>query len=214
MIQELIGTAVLETIYMVFVGAFFALLIGTPIGIIFYITQKDGIAENQLVHQVLGFIVNVTRSIPYVILMILMIPLTRMLIGTTVGTTATIFSLAASAAPFFSRLVEAALQEVDSGVLEAAKAMGSTNWDIIFRVLIPEALPSLISATTTTIINIVGYTAMAGSLGGGGLGAVAVRYGLYRRENGILLITVVLIVLMVQIIQFIGSRFAAKINKK
>ena len=146
--------------------------------------------------------------------MILMIPLTRMLIGTTVGTTATIFSLAASAAPFFSRLVEAALQEVDSGVLEAAKAMGSTNWDIIFRVLIPEALPSLISATTTTIINIVGYTAMAGSLGGGGLGAVAVRYGLYRRENGILLITVVLIVLMVQIIQFIGSRFAAKINKK
>ncbi|MBY0584097.1 methionine ABC transporter permease [Murdochiella massiliensis] len=211
---EILTQATLETLYMVFFGAAFAFILGTPIGILLYLTQKGGLSEKPALYRVVDAIVNIARSIPYVILMILLIPVTRAIIGTAIGSTATIFSLAASAAPFFARLVETALNEVDGGILEAAKAMGSTNRQIIFQVLLPEALPSLIQAMTTTIINLIGYTAMAGALGGGGLGAVAQRYGYYRRQEDLLWASVIVIVVVVQLIQLAGNTLARSIDKR
>lgn len=211
---EILTQATLETLYMVFFGAAFAFILGTPIGILLYLTQKGGLSEKPALYRVVDAIVNIARSIPYVILMILLIPVTRQIIGTAIGSTATIFSLAASAAPFFARLVETALNEVDGGILEAAKAMGSTNLQIIFQVLLPEALPSLIQAMTTTIINLIGYTAMAGALGGGGLGAVAQRYGYYRRQEDLLWASVIVIVVVVQLIQLAGNTLARSIDKR
>lgn len=214
MITEILTQATLETFYMVFFGAAFAFIIGTPIGILLYLTQEGGLSEKPVLYRVVDVIVNIARSIPYVILMILLIPVTRAIIGTTIGSTATIFSLAASAAPFFARLVETALNGVEGGIVEAAKAMGSTNRQIIFQVLLPEALPSLIQAMTTTIINLIGYTAMAGALGGGGLGAVAQRYGYYRRQEDMLWASVIVIVLLVQLIQLAGNKLARSIDKR
>lgn len=211
---EILTQATVETLYMVFFGAAFAFILGTPIGILLYLTQKGGLAEKPALYRVVDAIVNIARSIPYVILMILLIPVTRRIIGTAIGSTATIFSLAASAAPFFARLVETALNEVDGGILEAAKAMGSTNRQIIFQVLVPEAMPGLIQAMTTTIINLIGYTAMAGALGGGGLGAVAQRYGYYRRQEDLLWASVIVIVVVVQLIQFVGNTIARSIDKR
>lgn len=214
MIWEIIPIATWETLYMTLFSSLFAILIGAAIGLVLYSTKPGGIAQNGVIYHVLDTIVNVMRSIPYIILMILMIPITRVLIGTSIGSTAMLFSLSSAAAPFFARLVETSLSEVDNGVLEAARAMGATNSQIIFRVLVPEAMPSLVAGITTTIINLLAYTAMAGALGGGGLGAAAVRYGYYRYELGILLLTVIIIVLLVQIIQFAGTTIARKINKK
>lgn len=214
MMTEILTQATVETLYMVFFGAAFAFILGTPIGILLYLTQKGGLAEKPALYRVVDAIVNIARSIPYVILMILLIPVTRRIIGTAIGSTATIFSLAASAAPFFARLVETALNEVDGGILEAAKAMGSTNRQIIFQVLVPEAMPGLIQAMTTTIINLIGYTAMAGALGGGGLGAVAQRYGYYRRQEDLLWASVIVIVVVVQLIQFVGNTIARSIDKR
>lgn len=214
MMTEILTQATVETLYMVFFGAAFAFILGTPIGILLYLTQKGGLSEKPALYRVVDAIVNIARSIPYVILMILLIPVTRTIIGTAIGSTATIFSLAASAAPFFARLVETALNEVDGGILEAAKAMGSTNRQIIFQVLVPEAMPGLIQAMTTTIINLIGYTAMAGALGGGGLGAVAQRYGYYRRQEDLLWASVIVIVVVVQLIQFAGNTIARSIDKR
>lgn len=214
MMTEILTQATVETLYMVFFGAAFAFILGTPIGILLYLTQKGGLSEKPALYRVVDAIVNIARSIPYVILMILLIPVTRTIIGTAIGSTATIFSLAASAAPFFARLVETALNEVDGGILEAAKAMGSTNRQIIFQVLLPEAMPGLIQAMTTTIINLIGYTAMAGALGGGGLGAVAQRYGYYRRQEDLLWASVIVIVVVVQLIQFAGNTIARSIDKR
>lgn len=211
---EILTQATVETLYMVFFGAAFAFILGTPIGILLYLTQKGGLSEKLALYRVVDAIVNIARSIPYVILMILLIPVTRRIIGTAIGSTATIFSLAASAAPFFARLVETALNEVDGGILEAAKAMGSTNRQIILQVLVPEAMPGLIQAMTTTIINLIGYTAMAGALGGGGLGAVAQRYGYYRRQEDLLWASVIVIVVVVQLIQFAGNTIARSIDKR
>lgn len=214
MMIEILIEATIETFYMVFFGGLFAILVGTPIGIVLYLTQKGGLSENIPGYRILDVLVNVCRSIPYVILMILLIPVTRAVIGTSIGSTAMIFSLAASAAPFFARLVETSLNEVDAGIVEAAKAMGSTNAQIIWKVLLPEALPSLIQAITTTLINLIGYTAMAGALGGGGLGAVAQRYGYYRRQEDLLWGAVIVIIVIVQLIQLVGTSTARSINKK
>ena len=214
MMTEILTQATVETLYMVFFGAAFAFILGTPIGILLYLTQKGGLSEKLALYRVVDAIVNIARSIPYVILMILLIPVTRRIIGTAIGSTATIFSLAASAAPFFARLVETALNEVDGGILEAAKAMGSTNRQIILQVLVPEAMPGLIQAMTSTIINLIGYTAMAGALGGGGLGAVAQRYGYYRRQEDLLWASVIVIVVVVQLIQFAGNTIARSIDKR
>lgn len=214
MIGQLILEAGLETIYMVAFGTLFAVLAGTPIGLILYVTREGGLAPNKLVYSFFDIVVNILRSVPYIIMMILLIPITQFFLNTMIGPTAMIFSLAVSAAPFFARLLETALLDLDPGVLEAAQAMGASNGQIIFKVLLPEALPALVAAITTTIINLISYTAMAGALGGGGLGALAVRYGYHRRQTDVLIISVVVIVIMVQLVQFIGSFIAKKINKR
>lgn len=214
MIQKLLLDATLETLYMVFLGTLFAVLIGTPMGLLLYVSAKDSVAENPGLYRVLDIIVNIVRSIPYVIFMFLVLPLSQILLGTTIGPTATLVSLALSAAPFFARTLEQALNDVDPGVVEAALAMGSTNRELVFKVLLPEAMPAIISAITLLLINLVGFTAMAGTLGAGGLGAVAVRYGYYRREETILMASVVFIIVLVQAFQLLGMGLARKVNKK
>ncbi len=214
MIQKLLLDATLETLYMVFLGTLFAVLIGTPMGLLLYVSAKDSVAENPGLYRVLDIIVNIVRSIPYVIFMFLVLPLSQILLGTTIGPTATLVSLALSAAPFFARTLEQALNDVDPGVVEAALAMGSTNRELVFKVLLPEAMPAIISAITLLLINLVGFTAMAGTLGAGGLGAVAVRYGYYRREETILMASVVIIIVLVQAFQLLGMGLARKVNKK
>ena len=214
MIQQLLLDATLETLYMVFAGTAIAVLIGTPMGLVLYVCAKDSVAENPALYRILDVIVNIVRSIPYVIFMFLVLPLSQILLGTTIGPTATLVSLSLSAAPFFARTLEQALNDVDSGVVEAALAMGSTNRDLVFKVLLPEAMPAIISAVTLLLINLVGFTAMAGTLGAGGLGAVAVRYGYYRRETTILLASVVIIIVLVQAFQILGMGLSRKVNKK
>lgn len=193
-----------NTIYMVIVSALLAIFCGLPLGIILTITAKGHLKESPGLHKVLGFIVNVGRSFPFAILMVALIPLTRWLIGTSLGTTASIVPLAFAATPFVARIVEASLKEIDKGIIEAAIVMGSTHWQIISKVLLPEALPTLILGMTTTIINLIGYSAMAGTMGGGGLGKVAIQYG-YQRFNPVLMtITVLVLIVLVQTVQGIG----------
>lgn len=214
MLSQLLLDATLETLYMVVLASLLAILLGTPLGLLLFISDHGGLAQNGPLYRFLDLVVNVVRSIPYVIFMILCIPLTQLVLGRTIGPTATLVSLALSAAPFFARMLETSLQEVDGGVIEAAKAMGSTKTEIITRVLIPEAMPGTINAITMLVINLIGFTAMAGTLGAGGLGAIAVRYGYYRREETILYLSVVIIIILVQIVQVSGNRLARKVNKK
>ncbi|WP_304263118.1 methionine ABC transporter permease [Kallipyga massiliensis] len=214
MLSQLLLEATLETLYMVALASLLAILLGTPLGLLLFISDRGGLAQNGPLYRILDLVVNVVRSIPYVIFMILCIPLTQLVLGRTIGPTATLVSLALSAAPFFARMLETSLQEVDGGVIEAAKAMGSTKTEIITRVLIPEAMPGTINAITMLVINLIGFTAMAGTLGAGGLGAIAVRYGYYRREETILYLSVVIIIILVQIVQVSGNRLARKVNKK
>ena len=213
-VQKLLIEASIETFYMVFFGSFLAVLVGAPIGLILYITDKDSLHENPAIYRALDLIVNVVRSVPFVIFMILLIPLTEKMIGTSIGPTAALISLAFSAAPFFARMLETSMKDVDSGVIEAAQAMGSSNSQIVFKVLIPEAMPSIVNNITMLIITLIGYTAMAGTLGAGGLGAIAVRYGYYRREGTVLYMSVLLIIILVQVIQLIGNGLSRHINKK
>lgn len=214
MLSQLLLEATLETLYMVVLASLLAILLGTPLGLLLFISDHGGLAQNGPLYRFLDLVVNIVRSIPYVIFMILCIPLTQLVLGRTIGPTATLVSLALSAAPFFARMLETSLQEVDGGVIEAAKAMGSTKTEIITRVLIPEAMPGTINAITMLVINLIGFTAMAGTLGAGGLGAIAVRYGYYRREETILYLSVVIIIILVQIVQVSGNRLARKVNKK
>lgn len=204
----MILSATLETLYMVFVSAFFALLIGLPLGIILFISEKGTL------YKVLSTIVNIGRSFPFAILLIALIPFTRWIIGTSLGTTASIVPLAIAAAPFIARLVESALQGVSSSLIEAATVMGSTTSQIICKVLLPEALPTLILNYTTAIVSLVGYTAMAGLVGGGGLGAVAIQYGYQRFDGVIMFWTVVLLIIIVQLIQWAGNSWANALLKK
>jgi D-methionine transport system permease protein len=203
-----------NTIYMVVVSTAIAILVGLPLGIILTITDRGHLKENLWIHQMLGSLVNIGRSFPFAILMVALIPLTRLIVGTSLGTTASIVPLSIAAIPFMARLVEAALKEVDKGIIEAAIVMGSTPWQIIKKVLIPESLPSLILAATTTIINLIGYSAMAGTMGGGGLGKIAIQYG-YQRFNVVLMVaTVLILIILVQAIQLLGHAWARHINFK
>ena len=211
---DLVIPSLLETLYMVFFSTIFSIVLGFPLGIILVITEKDGIWEKPLLNKTLDSIINLLRSFPFLILMILLFPLSKLIIGKTIGTTATIVPLSISAAPFVARVMENSLKEVDKGVIEFSLAMGATIPQIITRVLLPEALPSIILGITLTIINLIGYSAMAGSIGGGGLGDLAIRYGLYRFQTDIMIVAVVIIVILVQSIQFIGNTLAARINKK
>lgn len=207
-ILTLVGISTLQTLEMVLFSTLFSMLIGFPLGVLLYSTNSMGITPRPILNQVLSRIVNVLRSFPFIILMILLFPLSRLILGTSIGTTATIIPLSIAAAPFVARLVETALLEVDPGMIQAARAMGSTNSQIIYKVLIPESMPSLVSGITLTIINLIGYSAMAGTIGGGGLGDLAIRYGYQRFRPDVMAASVVVIIVMVEVIQFIGTRIA------
>ena len=210
----LLGVSIWETIYMVIISTVLAYAIGLPIGVVLNITSNDGICPNRAVNSVLGVIVNVFRSIPFLILLIWMLPVTQAIVGTMVGPTSVIVPLVVSAAPFVGRMVESSLNEIDKGVVEAAQSMGSSSWQIIYKVLIPESKPSLIIGAAISVTTILGYSAMAGIVGGGGLGAVAMNYGLYRYDDQIMFITIVIIVVIVQIFQEIGMMTAKKLDKR
>ena len=210
----LLGVSIWETIYMVIISTVLAYAIGLPIGVVLNITSKDGICPNRAVNSVLGVIVNVFRSIPFLILLIWMLPVTQAIVGTMVGPTSVIVPLVVSAAPFVGRMVESSLNEIDKGVVEAAQSMGSSSWQIIYKVLIPESKPSLIIGAAISVTTILGYSAMAGIVGGGGLGAVAMNYGLYRYDDQIMFITIGIIVVIVQIFQEIGMMTAKKLDKR
>jgi len=202
---------------MVFFSTVFSLLLGLPLGILLCISSPEdqgGIKPMKVLNEVLGRIVNVLRSFPFLILMIVLFPLSRLLLGKSIGTAATIVPLSIAAAPFVARVIESALKEVDHGVIQAARTMGSTNAQIVFKVLIPEALPSLVSGVTLTIINLIGYSAMAGTIGGGGLGDLAIRYGFQRWRTDVLLAAVIVILIMVEIIQVIGNKISASLISK
>lgn len=213
-IFSIVGPAIPETLYMVFVSTALALLIGLPVAVIMVLTREDGLSENRFIYRILDGIVNVLRSFPFVILILVVFPLSRFIVGKAIGTTAAIVPLTVAAAPFVARLMESTFLEVDKGLIEAAKAMGSTNSQIVWKVLIPEAMPSIVHGVTMTLINVVSYSAMAGILGGGGLGDVASRYGYQRNQLDILWASVLVIIVMVQIVQFVGNRLAEAINKK
>lgn len=210
----LVGKATGQTLIMVFSSTFFSVLLGLPVGILLCTSDPAGIRPRPLLYQVLTRIVNVLRSFPFIILMILLFPLSRILAGTSIGTGATIIPLSIAAAPFAARIIETSLKEVDAGVVQAARAMGSTNMQIIVKVLLPEALPSLTAGITLTIINLIGYSAMAGAIGGGGLGDLAIRYGYQRFRPDVMAVSVAVILVLVEIIQAAGSKLCAAQMKK
>jgi len=211
---DLVIPSLLETLYMVVFSTIFSLVLGFPLGILLVITEKENIWEKPKFNQILNSVINILRSFPFLILMIVIFPLSTILVGKSIGTTATIVPLSVAAAPFVARIIESSLKEVDKGVIELSLSMGATTPQIITKVLIPEAMPSIILGITLTIINIIGYSAMAGAIGGGGLGDLAIRYGHYRRETDVMIASVVIIVIMVQSIQYLGNTLSAKINKK
>lgn len=210
---ELLLPSLLETLYMVSASTVISLLLGFPIGVLLVMTEKGGLWEKPLLNNVVGTIVNVTRSFPFLILMIVLFPLAKALVGKSTGTTAAIVPLSIAAAPFVARVIESALREVDKGVIEAVVSMGASNLEIIFKVLIPEALPSLVSNITLTIINLIGYSAMAGIIGGKGLGDLAIRFGYYRFDAKVMIASVIVIIVLVQIVQLLGNKIALAISK-
>lgn len=203
-----------ETLYMTLVSTALAYAIGLPVGVVLIVTGKEGIRPNPGVHHTVGVIVNILRSVPFLILMIALIPFTRFVVGTTLGSTATIVPLVVASAPFVARMVESSLQEVDPGVVEAAQSMGASAWQIIWKVLLAEARPALLMGSTIAVTTILSYSAMAGILGGGGLGDIASRYGFYRYEYDIMLLTIIVLVLVVQLLQEVGSRAARGVDKR
>ena len=211
---ELIIPSLLETLYMVFFSTIFSILIGFPLGVLLVITEKDNIWEKPAFNKVLSSIINVLRSVPFIILMILVFPLSKIIVGTKIGTTATIVPLSIAAAPFVARVMESSLKEIDKGVIESSLAMGATVPQIIGKVLIPESLPSIVSGITLTIINLIGYSAMAGAIGGGGLGDLAIRFGLHKWQKDIMFAALIVIVILVQSLQFLGNFISLKTNKK
>lgn len=213
-VTEMILRGIGETVYMTVVSTFLGYLFGLPAGILLAVTDKDGIRPNAVCYTILDAIANIVRSIPFLILMILLIPFTRALIGKSYGSTATIVPLVIAAVPFIARMVESSLKEVDTGVIEAARSMGASDFIIIMKVMLVEARTSLITGSTIAIGTILGYSAMAGSVGGGGLGDIAVRYGYHRYETDIMMVTVILLVILVQIFQMIGMHVASKLDRR
>lgn len=211
---ELYTNSTIESIFMIFTSSLIAYIIGIPLGVILFITSKDSIQENDYVYSFLSIIINIFRSIPFIILLILVMPFTKILVRTTIGPSAVIPPLVISAAPYIARMVESSLCEVDKGVIEAAKSMGATNFQIITKVLLVESRPSLLVGAAISITTILGYSAMAGAVGGGGLGDVAIRYGYHRYDQFTMFITVILLLIMVQIIQYVFMKLAKKTDKR
>lgn len=211
---NILWQATLETLQMVSLGTLISTIIGLPLGILLATTSPKHILEQPALNRVLGAVVNIGRSVPFIILMVAIIPLTRKIVGTSIGTAAATVPLTVAAIPFIARLVEGALNEVDPGVIEAAESMGASPPEIIYKVMIPEALPALVMAVTLTAVNLVGYSAMAGAIGGGGLGDLAIRYGYQRFRGDIMLQTVIILVVLVQGMQMIGDKIAQRLYHK
>jgi D-methionine transport system permease protein len=209
-----IWDATKDTLYMMTASLVFTIILGLVIGIILFLTSRRQLLQQPLVYGVLSFIVNVLRSVPFVILMILIMPLTKLITGTTLGVEGSIPPLVVAATPFFARLVETSLREVDRGVIEAAQAMGASKWDIVRRVLLRESSPSLLAAVTITAVTLVSYTAMSGVIGGGGLGDLALRYGYQRFQTDVMLVTVALLIVLVQVLQTIGDALVRRYSRK
>lgn len=212
--SQLLLQGTLDTLYMTLASTLIAYLIGIPLGVILVVTRKDGICPAPKTNAVLGTIVNIMRSVPFLILIIVLIPFTRFVVGTSIGATATVVPLIVGAAPFIARMVESSLLEVDAGVVEAAQAMGASPWQIVTKVLLKEAVPSLITGAAIALTTILGYSAMAGAVGGGGLGDLAIKYGYHRYQTDVLLLTLVILIALVQIIQALGNGLAKKIDHR
>lgn len=209
-----LNIAFFETLYMVIIALFIAILFGTPLGLILYITDKGLFLENEIIKNVFGIIINLIRSIPFIILLVFLLPFTKLLVGTTIGPTAASVSLSVAAIPFFARIVESSLREIDKGMVEAAIAVGAAPWLIIKDVLLPEARPGIINGITITTISLVGFSAMAGIVGGGGIGDLAIRFGYYRYDHGVMYLTVFILIVLVQVIQFSGDKIARLVDKR
>lgn len=207
---EAIGVGILETLQMTVISTVLAYVVGLPLGILLVVTDEKHILENKIIHGVLSALVNIFRSIPFLILLVFLIPLTRLLTGTSIGTTATIVPLTVGAIPIVARVVESSLKEVPTGIVEAAQSMGASPLQIITRFLIPEAMPSIILGAALNLATILGYSAMAGVIGGGGLGAIALNYGYYRFRSDVLWVTVAILVIIVQVFQESGTRISAR----
>ena len=201
----------LDTLYMVALAALFTLLIGLPLGVLLFITRREGVLPAPRLNQLLGSIINVGRSLPFIVLLIALIPLTRVIVGTTLGSTAAVVPITIGAFPFFARIVESALDEVDKGRIEAILSMGGNAWHVISKVLLPEALPALLAGITLTIVMLIGFSSMAGVIGGGGLGDLAIRYGYQRFNDQVMIGTVVILVAMVQLVQSTGDRLVRRL---
>lgn len=209
-----INTAFLQTIYMILISLAISIFIGLPVGILLFVTDKDLFLQNRFIQVTMGFLVNLIRSIPFIILLVALIPLTNLIVGSTIGPTAASVSLSVAAIPFFARIVETALREIDKGVIEAAIAAGATPTMIIKDVLLLEARSGIISGITLTLISLIGFSAMAGTVGGGGIGDLAIRFGYYRYDNTIMIATVVILIILVQVIQLLGDFVAKVVDKR
>jgi D-methionine transport system permease protein len=213
-ILNMLKLGVWETLYMTFTSSFFAYLFGIPLGIILITTDKDGIYPIPWFQRTLGLIINLLRSVPFIILLIMVIPITKMVVGTTLGASAVIPPLVIASAPYVARVVESSFKEVDAGVIEAAKSMGASPLQIIWKVLLPEAKPSLLVGAALSVTTILGYSAMSGFVGGGGLGDIAIKYGYYRYQTGMMFVTVAILVIIVQIIQEAGMKLSRVSDKR
>ena len=211
---EMLWEGVLDTLYMTIVSTILSYVFGMVMGVLLVICRKDGIAPRPVFYAVLDMVVNLTRSFPFLILMIAVIPFTRFLVGTTIGNNATVVPLVIAAAPFVARLIEASLLEVDSGVVEAAQSMGASTWQIIVKVQLPEALPSLLNGSAVAAITILGYSAMSGAVGGGGLGKLAIMYGYNRYQTDIMFATIILLIVIVQLFQMLGNWATKRFDKR
>ncbi|MFE1952050.1 MULTISPECIES: methionine ABC transporter permease [Streptomyces] len=212
--QPLLSQACWDTLYMVGWSTLIAIVGGLPLGVLLVLTDRGGLLQNALVNKIIGQVVNIVRSMPFIILMVALMSFTRAVVGTTIGREAAIVPLAIGAIPFFARLVETAVREVDGGLVEAVQSMGGNTWTVVRKVLVPESLPSLISATTTTIVALIGYSAMAGTVGAGGLGDIAIRYGYQRFEGNLMWITVAVLAVVISLIQFAGDSGARVLHRR
>jgi D-methionine transport system permease protein len=213
-ILRMIGVGILETLYMTIISSVVAYILGLPLGILLVVTDKDGIAPFVVLNRIIGVIVNILRSIPFVILLVALMPFTRIVVGTTLGPNALMVPLVIGSAPYIARLVESSLKEVDHGIIEAAQSMGASPSQIVFKVLVPEAMPSLIMGGAIAVITILSYSAMGGFVGAGGLGTIAINYGYYRYQGDKMLVTVAILVLIVQGVQELGGRFMRRSDKR
>ncbi|EJL6522848.1 methionine ABC transporter permease [Vibrio cholerae] len=212
--SDLLLTATWQTLYMVAIAGAVGFALGIPLGVILHTTKKEGLLENLPLNRALGAVVNIGRSVPFLVLMVAIIPVTKLVVGTFIGTTAAIVPLTIGAIPFVARLIESALLEVPTGLVEAAQSMGATPLQIIRKVLLPEALPTILNSVTITLVTLVSYSAMAGTVGGGGLGDVAIRYGFHRYDITIMAVTVVMLIVLVQIIQSIGDALVRRVDHR